>query len=57
MMVAIFALLFVSFLCAWYRYERIAIAIFMVVLVLVIWLFLFEIYSPTYGFKMPWIQT
>ena len=21
-----------------------------------VWLFLFEIYSPDYGFRMPWLQ-
>lgn len=22
-----------------------------------VWLFLFEIYSPDYGFRMPWLQS
>lgn len=24
---------------------------------LFVWLFLFEIYSPEWGFRMPWLQT
>ena len=57
MMLVIFTLLLISLLFAWFRCERIALSFFILTLVLVVWLFLFEIYSPEYGFKMPWIQT
>lgn len=57
MMTLIFLLLLISFLFAWFRYEYIAICLFSLTFALVIGLFLFEIYSPTYGFNMPWIQT
>ncbi len=35
----------------------IAIALVAVALVLAVKLFLWEIYSPEYGFRMPWLQT
>ena len=56
MMLVIFTLLFISLLFVWFRFERIALCFFIVTLVCVVSLFLFEIYSPQYGFKMPWIQ-
>jgi hypothetical protein len=37
-------------------WQRLAIASISLCLALAIWLFLFEIYSPEYGFGMPWIQ-
>lgn len=57
MMLVIFILLFISLTFAWFRYERIALSFFILTLGLVVGLFLFEIYSPEYGFKMPWIRT
>jgi hypothetical protein len=56
MMLVIFTLLFISLLCAWFRFERIALCFFALTLVCVVSHFLFDIYSPQYGFKMPWIQ-
>lgn len=57
MMVVIFACMFISLLIAWFKYQRTAIFFFVVTVLLTVWLFLFEIYSPIYGFAMPWIQT
>jgi hypothetical protein len=37
--------------------QVIAIACLIACLLLSIGLFLFEVYSPDYGFRMPWIQT
>lgn len=37
--------------------RSLAIALFAACLALSVGLFLFEIYSPEYGFRMPWIQT
>ena len=37
--------------------RSLAVALFVLCLALSIGLFLFEIYSPEYGFRMPWIQT
>jgi len=37
--------------------RSLAIALFVACSALSVGLFLFEIYSPEYGFRMPWIQT
>lgn len=57
MMTAIFATLFLALLALWFGRSAIAVGILMVCLALTIWLFLFEIYSPATGFRMPWLQT
>ena len=57
MMVPIFAALLLALLAAWLGRQAIAIACLIVCLLLSIGLFLFEVYSPDYGFRMPWIQT
>ena len=57
MMVAVFGTLSLALICAWFRRRRLAVALFAVWFVLAVGLFLFEIYSPEYGFRMPWIQT
>lgn len=57
MMVAVFATMAAALVCGWLRRRALAIASFVVSLVLATGLFLFEIYSPDYGFRMPWIQT
>lgn len=56
MMLLIFAALVLAFALAWWRRDlpaRLAIA---ACLLLSIGLFLWEIYSPEYGFAMPWLQ-
>lgn len=57
MMVAVFAATLLTLAFGWLGYRRIAAVCFAVCFGLSIWLFLFEIYSPDYGFRMPWIQT
>lgn len=57
MMVAVFATMLVALASAALGRRTLAIASFVVSLTLAIGLFLFEIYSPEYGFRMPWIQT
>jgi hypothetical protein len=57
MMVPIFAALLLALAAAWMGRQAIAIACLIACLLLSIGLFLFEIYSPDYGFRMPWIQT
>jgi hypothetical protein len=57
MMAAIFATLFVALTCAWLGLRKTAAVCLLACLALAIWLFLFEIYSPDYGFRMPWLQT
>lgn len=57
MMVAIFATMLLALLAAWFGRSAIAVGIVAVCLALTLWLFLFEIYSPATGFRMPWLQT
>ena len=56
MMFAIFAILFVAFILDHAGLRRSAVACLTASLVLSIYLFMWEIYSPDYGFKMPWLQ-
>lgn len=57
MMVAVFTAMVLAFICGWLGRDRLAVFFFAACLVLAAGLFLFEIYSPEYGFRMPWIQT
>lgn len=56
MMVAIFATLLAAQVLAALGWRRAALGSTALCFGLSIWLFLFEIYSPEYGFGMPWIQ-
>lgn len=56
MMLLIFAVLVLAFALSWWRRDlpaRLAIA---ACLLLSVGVFLWEIYSPEYGFAMPWLQ-
>lgn len=57
MMVAVFAAMTLALICGWTGRRSFAVVLFVLCLTLSIGLFLFEIYSPEYGFRMPWIQT
>jgi len=57
MMVAVFATMSLALAGAWFGWRRLSVASFATSLLLAIGLFLYEIYSPEYGFRMPWIQT
>ncbi len=57
MMAAVFATLFLALVLGWLGRRPLAIASLAVCLMLSVWLFLFEVYSPEYGFRMPWIKT
>lgn len=57
MMAVIFAALSAALVTGWFRRRVIAIALLVVTLALAIHLFLWEIHSPVYGFRLPWIQT
>ena len=57
MMVAVFATMTLALIFGWIGRRSLAVALFFACLALSIGLFLFEIYSPEYGFRMPWIQT
>ncbi len=57
MMAAIFASLTAAWVAASLSRRDLSLMALALCLALSIWLFLFEIYSPEYGFRMPWIQT
>ncbi len=56
MMLAIFATLSLALLSAHFWHRRCAFLLVLACLALSVGLFLFEIYSPEYGFRMPWLQ-
>jgi hypothetical protein len=56
MMAAVFFFLFVAFVLAWFRHNSWAKASLAVCFVLAVGLFLWEIWSPEYGFEMPWLS-
>ena len=57
MMAAVFAGLTAGLAFAWFGSRRAALVLIAVTLLLAIHLFLWEIYDPQYGFRMPWIDT
>jgi len=57
MMAVVFAALTLALIVGWFSRPRIAIALAVICLLLAAKLFLFEIYSPETGFRMPWLQT
>jgi len=56
MMAGIFAILLIAFILNFVGLGRLAVSCLLVSLVLCVGLFLWEIYSPEYGFRMPWIE-
>ena len=57
MMLAIFATLLAAFVASWFGRARLAGVLLVSSFALAVGLFLYEIYSPEYGFRMPWIRT
>jgi hypothetical protein len=57
MIVAVFSALFLTLVLGWFGRHSLAAVALVVCLALFVWEFLFEVYSPEYGFRMPWIQT
>jgi hypothetical protein len=57
MMAVIFALMSAALIAGWFGRRSLAIFFVAITLVFAVKLFLWEIYSPEYGFRMPWIQT
>ena len=57
MMVIVFAAMTLALLFGWVGRRWLAVVFFAASLILAVGLFLYEIYSPEYGFRMPWIQT
>jgi hypothetical protein len=57
MMAVIFAILSAALVVGWFGRRTYAIFLVAVALLFAVHLFLWEIHSPEYGFRMPWIQT
>lgn len=57
MMVAIFATLLLALILEQTGRRKLAVAALAICFGLAVWLFQFEIYSPDYGFRMPWLRT
>ena len=56
MMLAVFTTLSLALLAEYFGPRWLAVSAVLLCLGLSIGLFLFEIYSPEYGFHMPWLQ-
>jgi hypothetical protein len=56
MMLAVFATMSLALLAGQYGPRWLAVLSILACLALSIGLFLFEIYSPEYGFHMPWLE-
>lgn len=56
MMLVVFTTLSLALLVGYYGPRWLAVLSMLACLALSIGLFLFEIYSPEYGFHMPWLQ-
>ena len=56
MMLAVFATLSLALLADYFGPRWLAVSAMLLCLALSVGLFLFEIYSPEYGFRMPWLQ-
>jgi hypothetical protein len=56
MMVLVFAALLAAFVFGWLQKGAVAIAVLALAFALAVGLFLWEVYSPKYGFDMPWIR-
>ncbi len=57
MMVVILFTLTAALVAGWLRRRQTAFVLALVCLALTAHLFLWEIWSPEYGFRMPWIDT
>jgi len=56
MMVATFAILLIAFVLSFAGLRALGVICLLASLALCLGLFLWEIYSPDYGFRLPWIQ-
>jgi hypothetical protein len=55
-MIAVFATMLIALILDYAGVRKLALSCLLLCLVLSIWLFLWEVYSPDYGFRMPWLQ-
>jgi hypothetical protein len=56
MMTAVYATLLIAFILDLSGLPRLAVSCLFLSLALCTWLFLWEIYNPDYGFRLPWLQ-
>jgi hypothetical protein len=56
MMAAVYATLLLAFILDFAGLRRVAVSCLFLSLALCVGLFLWEVYSPDYGFRMPWLQ-
>ena len=56
MMAAVFATMLLAFVLDLFGLSRLAVSCLVLSLALSVGLFLWEVYSPDYGFRMPWLQ-
>lgn len=56
MMFVVFAVLALALVMGWFGHRKWALILLFVFFVLAVKVFLWEIYSPEYGYRMPWIQ-
>ncbi len=56
MMAAVYATLLLAFILDLAGLRRVAVSCLFLSLALCVGLFLWEVYSPDYGFRMPWLQ-
>jgi hypothetical protein len=56
MMAAVFATLLLAFILDFAGLSRLAMSCLLLSLALGVGLFLWEVYNPDYGFRMPWLQ-
>lgn len=56
-MALVFGALLLALVVGRFGPRRLAIACLLVFMALFVWQFLFEIYNPKDGFRMPWIRT
>ena len=56
MMAAVYATLLIAFVLDFAGRRRLAMSCLFLSLSLGVGLFLWEVYSPDYGFRMPWLQ-
>jgi hypothetical protein len=56
MMAAVFAALLAALVFDFAGRSRAALACLLFSFGLGVWLFLWEVYSPDYGFRMPWLE-
>lgn len=57
MMFVVFGFLAATLVVGWYGRRCVALLLLAIFFVLAVHQFLWEIYSPDYGYRMPWIQT